>query len=54
MSDTLTGLDIRPLSEALGAEIRGVDLSQPLDGATVAAIDLLCGQLRQRVLGNAA
>ena len=31
MSDTLTGLDIRPLSDALGAEIRGVDLSQPLD-----------------------
>jgi len=39
MSDTLTGLDIRPLSDALGAEIRGVDLSRPLDGETVAAIE---------------
>jgi taurine dioxygenase len=38
MSDTLTGLDIRPLSDSLGAEIRGVDLSQPLDDATAAAI----------------
>jgi alpha-ketoglutarate-dependent taurine dioxygenase len=36
MSDTLTGLDIRPLSDSLGAEIRGVDLSQPLDDATAA------------------
>jgi taurine dioxygenase len=39
MSDTLTGLDIRPLSDALGAEIRGIDLSKPLDDATVAAIE---------------
>ena len=43
MSDTLTksgtALDIRPLSAALGAEVRGVDLSKPLDDATVAAIE---------------
>ena len=38
MSDTLTGLDIRPLSDALGAEIRGVDLSQPMDDVTAAEI----------------
>ncbi|MGB0632816.1 MAG: TauD/TfdA dioxygenase family protein [Alphaproteobacteria bacterium] len=31
-------LDIRPLSDAIGAEIRGVDLSKPLDDDTVAAI----------------
>ena len=42
MSNTDTkleaALDIRPLSNALGAEIRGVDLSKPLDDTTVAAI----------------
>lgn len=32
-------LEIAPLSGALGAEIRGVDLSKPLDDETVAAID---------------
>ncbi len=31
-------LDIRPLSGAIGAEIAGIDLSQPLDDMTVAAI----------------
>jgi taurine dioxygenase len=31
-------LDIRPLSPALGAEILGVDLAQPLDDATFAKI----------------
>ena len=31
-------LEIQPLSAALGAEIRGVDLTQPLDGATFEAI----------------
>jgi taurine dioxygenase len=31
-------LTVKPLSPALGAEIVGVDLSQPLDQATVAAI----------------
>ena len=32
-------MKIIPLSAALGAEIRGVDLSQPLDDATAAAIE---------------
>ena len=31
-------LDIRPLSGALGAEILGLDLSDDLDGDTVAAV----------------
>ena len=31
-------LNIRPLSDVIGAEIRGVDLSKPLDADTVAAI----------------
>jgi taurine dioxygenase len=31
-------LDIRPLSGAIGAEIAGIDLSQPLDDMTIAAI----------------
>ena len=31
-------LDVRPTSGHLGAEIHGVDLSQPLDDATIAAI----------------
>jgi alpha-ketoglutarate-dependent taurine dioxygenase len=31
-------IEVTPLSPALGAEIRGVDLSTPLDQATVAAI----------------
>lgn len=31
-------LDVQPLSGSLGTEIRGVDLSQPLDDATFAAI----------------
>lgn len=30
--------DINPLSDALGAEIRGLDLSKPLDDATFAAV----------------
>ncbi len=32
-------LDIRPTGAALGAEIRGIDLSQPLDDATFRAIE---------------
>lgn len=31
--------DVRPLSEALGAEILGLDASRPLDPETVAALD---------------
>jgi len=31
-------LDVTPLSGTIGSEIRGVDLSQPLDDATIAAI----------------
>jgi taurine dioxygenase len=33
-----TELDLRPLSPAIGVEIRGVDLASGLDGATFAAI----------------
>lgn len=32
-------LDIRPTGAALGAEIRGLDLAQPLDGQTFSAIE---------------
>jgi taurine dioxygenase len=31
-------LEIRPLSDALGAEVSGLDLSQPLDDETISAI----------------
>lgn len=34
----LGGIDVLPLSEALGAELRGVDLSQEFDDTTFAAI----------------
>jgi alpha-ketoglutarate-dependent taurine dioxygenase len=36
--DTELGIDVRPMSGHIGAEILGVDLSQPLDAATVAEI----------------
>src|SRR5207237_8923185 len=32
------GYDVRPIAGHIGAEILGVDLSQPLDSASVAAI----------------
>jgi taurine dioxygenase len=35
---TKTSLEIRPLASALGAEIFGVDLAEPLDDATVEAL----------------
>lgn len=38
MDTVVQSLSVRPLSPALGAEIVGVDLSKPLDSATVAAI----------------
>jgi taurine dioxygenase len=31
-------IEIRPLSEALGAEVLGLDLSEPLDDATFALL----------------
>lgn len=33
------GIEVTPLSDALGAEIRGVDTSRPLDAETVAAVN---------------
>lgn len=35
----MTNIDVIPLSEALGAEIRGLDLREPLDTETVKAIE---------------
>jgi taurine dioxygenase len=35
---TMNEIEVRPIADALGAEIGGVDLSRPLDGATVRAI----------------
>lgn len=43
-----TSLDIRPTSGHIGAEIRGIDLSQPLSDAVVA--DLRAALLRWKVL----
>jgi alpha-ketoglutarate-dependent taurine dioxygenase len=31
-------IEVRPLSPIIGAELHGVDISQPMDGATIAAI----------------
>ncbi len=35
---TRVALDIRPLSPKIGAEIHGIDITRPLDDATVAAV----------------
>lgn len=32
------GVQIRPIGDALGAEVTGLDVSAPLDGATLATI----------------
>lgn len=39
MATTIADLQVRPLSDALGAEIIGIDLSQPMDVATANAIE---------------
>ncbi len=36
--ENVSGIEVRPTAPALGAEVRGVDVSKPLDGATVAAL----------------
>src|SRR6478736_2026617 len=38
MRDTIAALRVRPLTRAIGAEITGIDLREPPDDATVAAI----------------
>ena len=38
MNTIRTGLDIRPLSPVIGAEVRGVDLSRPIDDQTLAGV----------------
>ena len=38
MTTVATGLDVRPLSPLIGAEIHGLDLSAPLGAPTVAAV----------------
>jgi taurine dioxygenase len=35
----MTSIDIIPLSNAIGAEIRGLDLREPLDAATIRAVE---------------
>lgn len=39
MATTLSDFEVKPLSDALGAEIIGVDLTQPLDDRTARAIE---------------
>jgi taurine dioxygenase len=38
MTTVTSGLDLRPLSPLIGAEIHGLDLSSPLSEPTVAAV----------------
>ena len=35
----MSGIEIRPVTAVIGADVRGVDLSKPLDGVTRAAIE---------------
>jgi len=39
MATTIADFQVKPLSDALGAEIIGIDLSQPLDEATAHAVE---------------
>ena len=39
MATAIADIEIIPLSEACGAEIRGVDLTKPLDGKTLKSIE---------------
>jgi taurine dioxygenase len=55
----VTAIEIVPTGAALGAEVRGLDLREPLDGATVAAIkrawlDHLVLVFRGQAIGDAA
>ena len=49
MTGTLTDLfEVRPASPLIGAEIEGVDLTQPVEEATAQALRALGGTLDQR------
>ena len=39
MATAIADIDVRPLSDACGAEILGVDLRKPLDPQTLKAIE---------------
>ena len=39
MATAIAGIEVIPLSEAYGAEIRGVNLTKPLDGKTLKSIE---------------
>ncbi len=36
--EEVSEIEVRPIAPALGAEVRGIDIAGPLDGATVAAL----------------
>ncbi len=36
--EEVSEIEVRPIAPALGAEVRGIDIAEPLDGATVAAL----------------